>query len=224
MRMLLWALMAGAGLLIGDGMITPAISVLAAVEGLGVAPLPEHMTPPLRTRLKLMGVRAGRYALFVPALLKPRAMQVRALLWAVFHGQQPPALPRPGLVSIPRPDWPAGFAARIGWVEAGPVLLRLDIAERIGAELAWETRRRPAALPADLGSRLSLRAESLPPVLRALGIRLLPTVPLPEGQYGPPAPPMMAALRPELRRPIEQSAPALPPPSGPFAVLAHLRG
>ena len=36
-RMLLWALLAGAGLLIGDGMITPAISVLAAVEGLGVA-------------------------------------------------------------------------------------------------------------------------------------------------------------------------------------------
>jgi KUP system potassium uptake protein len=35
-RMLLWALMAGAGLLIGDGMITPAISVLSAVEGLGV--------------------------------------------------------------------------------------------------------------------------------------------------------------------------------------------
>ncbi len=36
-RMLLWALMAGAGLLIGDGMITPAISVLSAVEGLAVA-------------------------------------------------------------------------------------------------------------------------------------------------------------------------------------------
>ena len=36
-RMLLWALMLGAGLLIGDGMITPAISVLSAVEGLAVA-------------------------------------------------------------------------------------------------------------------------------------------------------------------------------------------
>ena len=35
--MLLWALRLGAGLLIGDGMITPAISVLSAVEGLGVA-------------------------------------------------------------------------------------------------------------------------------------------------------------------------------------------
>lgn len=36
-RLLLGALMLGAGLLFGDGMITPAISVLSAVEGLAVA-------------------------------------------------------------------------------------------------------------------------------------------------------------------------------------------
>ncbi len=36
-RVMLWALIGGAGLLIGDGMITPAISVLSAVEGLDVA-------------------------------------------------------------------------------------------------------------------------------------------------------------------------------------------
>ena len=36
-RLLLWSLMLGAGLLFGDGMITPAISVLSAVEGLDVA-------------------------------------------------------------------------------------------------------------------------------------------------------------------------------------------
>jgi len=35
--LLLWSLMLGAGLLFGDGMITPAISVLSAVEGLQVA-------------------------------------------------------------------------------------------------------------------------------------------------------------------------------------------
>lgn len=33
----LWALMLGAGLLFGDGIITPAISMLSALEGLGVA-------------------------------------------------------------------------------------------------------------------------------------------------------------------------------------------
>ncbi len=36
-NIVLWSLMLGAGLLLGDGMITPAISVLSAVEGLGVA-------------------------------------------------------------------------------------------------------------------------------------------------------------------------------------------
>src|SRR6516162_11507676 len=36
-RPLLWSLMLGAGLLFGDGIITPAISVLSAVEGLEVA-------------------------------------------------------------------------------------------------------------------------------------------------------------------------------------------
>lgn len=36
-RIMLWALIGGAGLLVGDGMITPAISVLSAVEGLDVA-------------------------------------------------------------------------------------------------------------------------------------------------------------------------------------------
>jgi K+ transporter len=35
--LLLWALMLGAGLLFGDGIITPAISVLSAVEGLQAA-------------------------------------------------------------------------------------------------------------------------------------------------------------------------------------------
>ena len=42
-KILLWALMLGAGLLFGDGMITPAISILSAVEGLAVA------TPSLAT-------------------------------------------------------------------------------------------------------------------------------------------------------------------------------
>ncbi len=36
-KLLLWALMVGAGLLFGDGMITPAISVISAVEGIQVA-------------------------------------------------------------------------------------------------------------------------------------------------------------------------------------------
>jgi len=195
------------------------------VEGLGVAPLPEHMTPLLRTRLKGLGVRAGRYALFVPALLKPRALQLRALLWSVRHGVALPTLPAPGLVSLAPPaDWTDDFAAAMGWVATGPVLLRLDIAERVAAELAWAGRNRPVPIPGDLASRLSVPGKLLPAVLRGLGLRLYPTVALPLEQYGPPAPPMVAAAR---RRPDAANAPppsAVPPRrDSPFAALAALR-
>jgi KUP system potassium uptake protein len=52
---LLWSLMLGAGLLLGDGMITPAISVLSAVEGLGVAaPMLSRAIVPLTVLLLAM--------------------------------------------------------------------------------------------------------------------------------------------------------------------------
>ena len=177
-----------------------------------------------RAHLKAVGVRAGRFALFIPALVKPRALAWRALLLAVHRGVPTPPLPAAGLVSIPVPPEPASSRtlASLGWIEAGPILLRLDIAERIAAELAYATRRRPTALPPTLMARLGIRAEMLAPVLRALGLRLTGPAPLADDLFGPPAPPMVWSVRPP---PAVQEAPPEPPPApdNPFAVLATLR-
>ena len=119
------------------------------VEAGGVVPgaTEAGIPPALRRSLKPLGARAGRHALFLPAVLKPRPTALRAQLWALRQGVPVPALPAPGLVSIPpSATWPAGFAAAMGWVETGPVLLRLDVAERMAAELAWSTRL-PACPP-----------------------------------------------------------------------------
>jgi ATP-dependent RNA helicase SUPV3L1/SUV3 len=192
-------------------------------EGLGVVPdaSGEQLTPALRGQLKQIGVRAGRFALFMPALLKARPAAMRARLWALQHGLTAPALPAPGLVSLPPPDWPPGFAATAGWVEAGPVLLRLDVAERAAAELAWATRRGPAVLPAGLAGRFAIKVELLPAVLRGLGFRVLPGGGLGPGGFGPPAPAMLAPLK--RRRVAPAEVPDVPHRSGPFAALASLK-
>ncbi len=194
-------------------------------EALGLVPGATEASLPteLRAALKALGVRAGRFALFLPALLKPRPAAMRARLWALQHGCQPPALPASGLVSIPPPtDWPAGFAAAIGWIEAGPLLLRLDIAERVAAELGYAARRHPVALPDGLASRFSARAELLPVILRGLGLRVIPATTLAPGVYGPPAPAMVLPLR---RKRVAPPAPDWPAraASGPFAALVALR-
>ena len=190
----------------------------------GVSP-PVPLSPPDRMRLKALGVRAGRFGLFSPAALKPRAMALRALLWAVARRVPPSGLPAPGLVSLAHPaDWPPGFAAAMGWMDTGPVLLRLDVAERIAAELAYATRRGATALPSGLASRLSIRADLLPAVLRALDVRVLPGTTMEAEMFGPPAPPMLAAgagRATQRARPAPSPAPARA--DGPFAALAALR-
>jgi ATP-dependent RNA helicase SUPV3L1/SUV3 len=214
----------------GDATLRGPLHRLA--EGLGVVAgateagaTEESVSPPLRGRLKALGVRAGRLALFIPAVLKPRVAARRAALWALARGVPVPALPAPGLVSLVEApaDWPEGFAAAMGWMAAGPVLLRLDIAERVAAELAWSCRFRPIPIPADLPSRLAVRAEVLPAVLRGLGFKLLPAETLADGVFGPPCPPLMASQR---HRRVPAPAAARPPPpvrEGPFAALAALR-
>jgi ATP-dependent RNA helicase SUPV3L1/SUV3 len=155
----------------------------------------------LRAKLKVIGIRAGRFALYVPEALKPRPMALRAQLWALSYDLPTPPLPAPGLVSIPTDgvmalSWPEAFAPIMGWVPAGPVLLRLDVAERVAAELGYLTRRAPAALPPEILGRFGIKGDMLEPVLSALGFRLIPSEVLPEDMQGPVLPAMVAWARP----------------------------
>ena len=198
------------------------------IEGMGVVPgaTEADIDPAQRGRLKRLGVRAGRFALYVPAMLKARPNALRATLWSLHHGREAPALPSAGRVSLPidgaPAEWPAGYTASMGWIEAGPVLLRLDMAERVAAELAAATRRSPIPLPDHLASRFGIRADALPPVLRRLGLRVIPAGSLAADEYGPPGPALMAPLR---RRPEPAAGVADKPirEHGPFAALAALR-
>jgi ATP-dependent RNA helicase SUPV3L1/SUV3 len=231
-----------------DAMIADALAPLLAAtanpawrgplhrlrEGLGVVPGPTELDipPGLRADLKAAGVKAGRFALFMPALLKPRALAMRATLLALARGIPTPALPTPSLVTLPRPAtneaFPETFLETLGWVAAGPVWIRLDVAERLAAELVWITRAGPMPIQAGLDSRLSVRTDMLPAVLRGLGLRVLPGAVLGSGEFGPPAPAMMA---PRYRRHAPPQPEALPSGQvpkqrvvdGPFAALAALR-
>jgi ATP-dependent RNA helicase SUPV3L1/SUV3 len=190
-------------------------------ETLGVLPA-EAVAPDLLALLKKSGITAGRLAIFFPAVLKPAAAAMRALLWAVWTGRGIPQLPAPGLVSRAAiPSWDSAFALTMGWVMAGPVMIRLDVAEKLSRELNYLIRRHPVALPAAIGSRMSLKPEHLSPALNALGFRIIPAAALAADAFGPSAPPMLARRKGQLPKPAS-AAPA-PLPDNPFAALAVLK-
>lgn len=182
-------------------------------EGLGVLPA-ERLAPALRRALRRLGVVAGMYGIFLPALLKPRAMARRAALWAVFEGwPTPPPILGVRVSERSPPGGEAGRARRLGWVEAGTVWLRLDVAERIGRLLREAARRKTPLAPALLASLAGIPAAEAGALIQGLGFA---TEQLSEGDG-------VRVLRCEPHcRPSPRPARRREEESRPFAVLADI--
>ena len=120
-RLLLWSLMLGAGLLLGDGMITPAVSVLSAVEGLQVAtPALSGVVVPLTVGL-LIGLfaiqfkgTAGIGGIFGPVLGVWFAIIAGLGAWQIWQS--------PAILMAFNPFYGLAFLSRVGFGDAMLIL------------------------------------------------------------------------------------------------------
>ncbi|GBR51681.1 DNA helicase [Neokomagataea thailandica NBRC 106555] len=196
--------------LIEDGGITPPLAADYAL------PYPDRRT------IKQHGIIIGQFALFMPALLRPQVLHFRALLSHIHSGHSNVLPPTPvGRISCPWND----VAGRPGWVRAGDIGLRLDIAERRLHELQRLSAHKACVAPKELSSWFGIRAAQLPETLKALGVRHLPPATLEKHQFGPATPLLLLPPRPQRRHPAkkrpDQAKPIMRVDS-PFAALAAL--
>jgi ATP-dependent RNA helicase SUPV3L1/SUV3 len=130
-----------------------------------------------RTPLRRLGVRFGAFSIFVPALVKPAAARLKALLWAVHQGiTDIPPPPPAGLTSLPSdPAVPAGFYEAAGFRLCGPRAVRIDMLERLGDIIRSKGQggQMPDsfAVSNDMMSVLGCGEDDIAQVLRALGFR-----------------------------------------------------
>ncbi len=96
-----------------------------------------------KRNLARLGLRLGVETIYLPNLLKPASVKLRALLWSVFNQNFPlNALPPDGRVSvIIDPDANHEYYRAIGFVPLGKLALRADIAERLSALIRVEARK-----------------------------------------------------------------------------------
>ena len=95
-----------------------------------------------KIHLAKLGLRLGVETIYLPNLLKPSAINLRALLWSVFHQNFPyHGTPPDGRVSVVMaPGSNHDFYRAIGFVPLGDLALRADIAERLSALIRIEAR------------------------------------------------------------------------------------
>ncbi len=172
-----------------------------------------------RRALRRLGVRIGRFSLFVPALLKPAAVAMLARLHATRTGERP-FLPAPGLTSTPLDARIApGALAASGFRAAGPRAVRLDALEALGEAVEaarMEGEGRLFALTPAMTSQLGCSLDDLRGVLRALDYA-------PARKPGADGAPELWRRRGAGREGPRRGKAAPAPAHSPFAALEALR-
>ncbi|BAE53049.1 helicase-related protein [Paramagnetospirillum magneticum] len=142
-------------------------------EGLGSMPCDEALVRTLTKddslALARLDIRVGRHGLYIPALLKPKAQGLRALLWSIHAGTSAPDIPGPR-PAVPLADGvPPAFYEAVGYGVLGKVAVRRDVLERFAA-LARAAAHDGVFQPShDMHSALGLGPAATESVLEALG-------------------------------------------------------
>ncbi len=127
------------------------------------------LAPDDRRELARLGVTLGKVNVFLPGLLQPEALRLRARLFAIRHGV--PALAAPdGIPSVPIDHAlsSASYAA-CGYQPAGPRAVRVDRLDRVAAAAARLSRDGPFAVPREFATLLGCAPAEVPGVLAAIG-------------------------------------------------------
>lgn len=160
---------------LGEAKLTGAARGLAhqLAEGLGSMPADEALVRTLTKddslALARLDVRVGRHGLYIPALLKPKAQGLRALLWSIHAAIPAPSIPGPRPAVMTADGAPPAFYEAVGYGVMGKTAVRRDVLERFAA-LARAAAHSGAFQPShEMHSALGLGIEATESVLGALG-------------------------------------------------------
>jgi ATP-dependent RNA helicase SUPV3L1/SUV3 len=142
---------------------------LGSVPRRAVADLVTGLAPAERRALAELGVRLGRWVVFLPALLDASRLRLRALLFSVANAAD--ALPLPtGHTTGP---WdgrvPARYYAACGYHPVGPAIWRVDRLERALQALHEQQRAGQAATAAEQALAWGVREDEARALLLASG-------------------------------------------------------
>ena len=149
-------------------------------EGLGCAARVKgddpanHLTDDERKALAKAGVRIGVASAYLPALLKGRVMELKAMLYRVRSNtedaQPEEMLPDGGATAMPRSELiDDHWYLALGFCPAGPVAVRADELERLLAAIRRGTKEGEFMVSPDLLSRIDAPADVFARMIRSLG-------------------------------------------------------
>ena len=108
-----------------------------------------------------MGVKIGRYHVYLPKMLKPKAVEFRVSLWKIFNDlTNKSEIPKSGLNFIKNKNFEKRFLLLCGFENFGEYFVRIDILEKLFVKILNNTKDRKFKIDADMMNLLGCTRES----------------------------------------------------------------
>ena len=114
-----------------------------------------------RKKLWAMGVKIGRYHVYLPKMLKPKAVEFRVSLWKIFQNltdQQ--TIPKSGLNFIVNKNYDKNFLLICGFEKFREFYVRIDILEKLFIKILDNTKNRKFLVNAEMMNLLGCTKEN----------------------------------------------------------------
>jgi ATP-dependent RNA helicase SUPV3L1/SUV3 len=118
---------------------------------------------PANERRKLwgMGIKIGRYHIYLPKMLKPKAVEFRIGLWKIFNNlSDKNKIPQSGLNFIINKKFEKNFLLLCGFEKFGEFFIRIDILEKLFIKIIDSTANRKFKINSEMMNLLGCSKEN----------------------------------------------------------------
>ena len=118
---------------------------------------------PVDERKKLwgMGIKIGRYHIYLPRMLKPKAVEFRIGLWKIFNNlSDKNKIPQSGLNFLIGKGFEKDFLLLCGFEKFKEFFVRIDILEKLFIKIIDNTKNRKFKINADMMNLLGCSKEN----------------------------------------------------------------
>ena len=114
-----------------------------------------------RKKLWGMGIKIGRYHIYLPKMLKPKAVEFRVSLWKIFHNlSKKNIIPQSGLNFLISKNFEKNFLLLCGFEKFNDFFVRIDILEKLFIKIIDNTIERKFKINTEMMNLLGCSKEN----------------------------------------------------------------
>ena len=114
-----------------------------------------------RKKLWSMGIKIGRYHIYLPKMLKPKAVEFRISLWKIFHNlSDKNKIPKSGLNFVSSNTLDRKFMLLCGFEQFKNYFIRIDILEKLFLKILENTKDKKFKINAEMMNLLGCSKEN----------------------------------------------------------------